>query len=609
MPLNCQMLLDANGCLRHRGPDAAGSWTDETEHVFLGHRRLSIIDLDEAANQPMVSACGRYVMVYNGEVYNFPQLKQKLKHVNWRTHSDTEVVLELFAEFGEQVFPWLNGMFALAIYDRRDKQLILARDQLGIKPLFYQYADGELVFASELKFIATYTQKRNRALKVEREAIPFFLHLGYIPEPLTIYQGVHKFPAGHYAVVKEPGGGMEITRYWNAEQYYPGRAARSEAEALASYRDLLFSSVQDQMVSDVPVGTFLSGGIDSSLVTAVASQVSKGRVNSFSIGFKEPRYDESQYAEAVAKHLGTDHHRFMVSVDDVLEQIPALLDVYDEPFADSSAFPTMLVSKLARQKVTVTLSGDGGDELFHGYGMYQWADRMSNPLLRTVRKPLYLLTQQMSNRMKRGGAIFNYPHAERLPSHIFSQEQYFFSEQELSKLLQEQSFDFGALNSLPAGGTAAERQAYWDITHYLKDDLLVKVDRASMRYSLETRVPLLDLRLVEFALNLDVNLKLRQPVGTKYLMKRVLYELVPQGMFERPKKGFAIPLKDWLKGPLRHLIDEHLSSSRIQEYSIVKVKEVEMLLKRFESGEDYLYNRIWVLVVLHWWLRTQKQEL
>jgi len=604
-----QAMQKATDTLLHRGPNAGGYYLDDTGKVFLGHRRLSIIDLSTTANQPMYSSDGRFAMIYNGEVYNFNELRTKLPEQLWKTHSDTEVILELFAKYGAESFKWLNGMFALAIYDQQNHKLFICRDQVGIKPLFYYWDETDLVFGSELKVIKELLKLEGKqaALQINRTAIPYFLHLGFIPEPLTIYQKVCKFPSAHYATVDASSGKMEFYKYWKAEEHFLTSPVTSEKEALPKYKDLLFDVVQSQMISDVPLGTFLSGGIDSSLVTSVASKLSTQKVKTFSIGFQENKYDESPYAEAIAKHLQTDHQTFKVSVNDILELIPSLLDVYDEPFGDSSAYPTMLVSQLAHQKVTVTLSGDGGDEIFQGYGMYTWAKRLHNPFVKALRKPAYLLTQMMGNRYKRGGALFNYPSEKHLYTHIFSQEQYFFCEKELKDLLVDTSFNFDEINTLHVVNNNAEQadlQAFWDFNNYLKDDLLVKVDRASMKYSLETRVPLLDIRIIEFGLNLDYNLKVQKEYGTKYLMKKVLYELVPKEMFNRPKRGFAIPLKEWLQGPLKYMITDYLNDTIVKEYRIVHPEKISKLLAEFYAGKDYLYNRIWLLIILHWWLKN-----
>ncbi|MEI8278495.1 MAG: asparagine synthase (glutamine-hydrolyzing) [Bacteroidota bacterium] len=606
--INKLALQQATDTLLHRGPDAGGYFNDVSEKVFLGHRRLSIIDLSTVANQPMHSACGRYVMVYNGEVYNFNTLREKLPQQQWKTHSDTEVILELFAAFGTECFSWLNGMFAVAIFDTLHNKLTLCRDQIGIKPLFYYWDKDTFIFSSELKAIKSYfTQSKNSSfLQINKDAVPYFLHLGFIPEPHTIYKNVYKFQAASYAELNLADNNLTFSTYWQPEDHFLKNPLKSEERALTQYKDLLFEAVQSQMISDVPLGTFLSGGIDSSLVTAVAANISTHKVKTFSIGFNEAKYDESEYADSVAKHLGTDHHTFKVSVDDILELIPSLLDVYDEPFADSSAFPTMLVSQLARQHVTVALTGDGGDELFQGYGMYTWANRLHKPLIRTFRKPLYYMTQMMDNRYKRAGHLFDYPSPSRIHTHIFSQEQYCFSEKELNKLLLQPEYYFTKINQLEIydkKGNAGEEQAFWDLKHYLKDDLLVKVDRASMQYSLESRVPLLDVKLVEMGLNIDYTFKVREGYGTKYLMKKVLYDLVPRTLFERPKRGFSIPLREWLRGPLSHLISDYLDDNTIRHCALVEPSAVQLLITKFKSGEDHLYNRIWLLIILHWWCK------
>jgi asparagine synthase (glutamine-hydrolysing) len=590
-------------CLLHRGPDAGASYIDPDGKVYLGHRRLSIIDLSASANQPMYSSDGRYVIVFNGEIYNFPELKGKLPGFPWKTHGDTEVILELFAAFGPSSFAWLNGFFAFSIFDTETKKIYLCRDQIGIKPLFVQRNSEGLIWASELKAICEALPKTPA---MERRAVAYFLHLGFIPEPLSIYEGIEKFPAGCWAVYDTNTRDWSLQRYWDARNHYLKAPLHDERKALQMYRDKLFAAVERQMISDVPLGTFLSGGIDSSLVSAVASKISRHKVNTFSIGFEEASHDEAGYAQKVADHLQTEHHLFRVKMDDILPLVPEFISVYDEPFADSSAFPTMLVSRLARKHVTVTLSGDGGDELFQGYGMYAWAGRLHKQRIRMVRKPLYQASRIMPERYRRAGRLFDYPDVDRIPSHIFSQEQYFFSEQELCRLLVEPSFDFSDLNRLPERGKPQERQAYWDLDHYLKDDLLVKVDRASMHYSLETRVPLLDQELIEFCLNLPLDLKVREGYGTKYLMKKVLYDLVPRPIFERPKRGFSIPLAKWLNGELQPLLREYLNEDVVREMNVVQPAYVSRLLQSFQQGEQFIYNRIWALLVLHWWYKTSK---
>ncbi|MFT6210760.1 MAG: asparagine synthase (glutamine-hydrolyzing), partial [Bacteroidia bacterium] len=380
-----------------------------------------------------------------------------------------------------------------------------------------------------------------------------------------------------------------------------------EVEAKAQLTDLLKESVKRRLVSDVPFGTFLSGGIDSSLVTALAQNSTSEKLKTFSIGFDDAKHDESGFARKVSEHLDTEHYEYRITEKDALELVADILPQYDEPYADSSAIPTMLVSKMAQQEVTMTLSGDGGDELFHGYGMYNWAERMTNPAVKSLRWPISQILSLCDDRYKRIAKVFDYSSSDNLQSHIFSQEQYMFSVSELSNLLinKPEGLSLLTLNStFPRQLTATESQALFDIDFYLKDDLLTKVDRASMKYSLETRVPILDHTVVEFALNLDPALKVKNGVQ-KHLLKEVLYDFVPKEIFDRPKWGFSIPLDKWLKNDLSFLIEDCLSERKIKEVGVVKWQEVETLKKKFFSGQNHLYNRIWLLILLHQWFSTR----
>jgi asparagine synthase (glutamine-hydrolysing) len=367
----------------------------------------------------------------------------------------------------------------------------------------------------------------------------------------------------------------------------------------------VIDSVQKQLISDVPIGTFLSGGVDSSLVTAIASKISGAKkIKTFSIAIDDGKFNESKYATQVSAHLHTDHHEFKVKEKEVLELVDKLIPAYDEPFADSSAFPTMMVSRLAKQYVTVALSGDGGDELFHGYGMYKWAKRLAAPHWQLLKDPLFTASRLLNSKYQRIGNMFAYSDKRHILTHIFSQEQYYFREQELSKLLVNDNFNFDEINhlpNLPNDLSAAERQSFWDLNHYLKDDLLVKVDRASMQYALETRVPLLDYRLVEFAFSLDEKLKIKNG-SMKYLLKEVLFDYVPKEIFDRPKWGFGIPLVKWLKTDLKYLLDKYTSEQVINKYNIVHFAIVDDMRQKYLKGTDYLFNRLWLIIVLHWWL-------
>ena len=601
-------LKEATKLIEHRGPDAEGFYFTDDEKTGLGHRRLSILDLSTSADQPMFSSNGRYVISYNGEIYNYKELKQELKDngASLKTASDTEVILELFAEKGISCFKNFNGMFALAIYDLEQKVLTLCRDQAGIKPLFIYYDETDFIFSSELKAIKAI--KKNQ-LTVNKSAIPHFLHLGFVPHPLTIYNNVQKFPAAQYLQLNANAKSFsnlssQITTFWNLESSIEANSITDEGTAKKTLTGLLFDSIEKQLVSDVPIGTFLSGGIDSSIVTAIASLVSDKKINSFSIAIDDGRFNESKYATQVAAHLQTQHHEFSVKEKEVLELIDNLIPAYDEPFADSSALPTMMVSRLAKKHVTVALSGDGGDELFMGYGMYMWAKRLSEKWVSPARQSLSVASKLMNDKYRRAGNLFDYIDKKNIKSHIFSQEQYFFKEKELDNILIGEKFDFEKLNTnKPAERKlkAEEQQSLWDFNYYLPDDLLVKVDRASMHYSLETRVPLLDYRIIEFAFNLNSKLKMKD--GTmKYLLKKVLYDYVPGQIFERPKQGFSIPLHKWLKADLSYLVEKYTSREIIERHSLLHYPVVEKIRKQYKGGFDYLFNRLWVIIVLHWWL-------
>lgn len=586
--------------LSHRGPDAEGYYCDST--VGLGHTRLSIIDLSTHANQPMHSHCNRYTIVYNGEIYNFKEIAKELD-IKLKTTSDTEVILEAFSRWNVNFVHKLNGMFALAIYDKQNKELYLFRDRMGIKPLLYYWDGQNFAFASELKALLL-IPKIDKEKKINHRAINEFLYLGYIPEPNTIYDNIHKFPAGNYLKLSKQE--FTINPYWKLEKQIKPEVITNYNEAKSQLKKLLISSVSYRLISDVPYGTFLSGGTDSSLVTAIAQSVNNKPIKTFSIGFKEEKYNEANYAKSVADFLRTDHHEFIVSYNDAIPLIDEIITTYDEPYADSSAVPTMLVSKMAKQHVTMTLSGDGGDELFFGYGAYKWAGLLSSPLLQMLKQPTALILSNLPTRFKRASYKFKFDDLSKIKSHIFSQEQYFFTENEINNLLtpewKKQIQLNEHYNNLTRKLTPAEQQAFFDLKYYLKDDLLVKVDRASMKYSLETRVPLLDYRVVEFSLNLSPKLKIRNSIQ-KYLLKEVLYDYIPEKYFNRPKWGFAIPLKQWLKNELKYLLDEYLSDEILNQFKIVNTEEVKTLKKRFFNKEDYLYNRLWLLIVLHKWLK------
>lgn len=592
-----ELMTDA---IAHRGPDAHGYYLNH--NIALGHRRLSIIDLDARSNQPFFSKDKRYVIVFNGEIYNFKSIAQELvqQGVSLHTTSDTEVIVEAFALWGTGFVHKLNGMFAFVIYDTFTKNIFLFRDRVGKKPLYYYLKDGVFLFASEIKAILKHPSVDKNA--IDRSTISTFLQLGYIPEPKTFYSGIHKFPAGHYGVLSSSLE-FSILPYWNISHYIKSNRSITETTAFDQLKFLVNDAVHSRLVADVPVGIFLSGGIDSSLVAASAAQVA--RLKTFSIGFKENKFDESVYAEKVARHLNTDHHSYLLHESEAVEMVDQYLNHFGELFADTSVIPTMLVSKLARQHVTVALTGDGGDELFLGYGSYTWAERLNNPFWKWSSPLIQKILQASSSpRLKRAASLFERVDDSKKKAHIFSQEQYFFSEKELkenvfsdSKLFNE--WTYHRENNLRTL-SAAEQQALFDFQFYLRDDLLVKVDRASMFYGLECRCPLLDYRLAEFAVNLPESLKKRNGT-TKYLLRKMLYEMVPQEYFNRPKWGFSIPLAQWMKNELHHFMD-YLSEENLNKTGIFNSAHINNLITRFMNGEDYLYNRLWVLIIIQKYL-------
>ncbi len=437
-------------------------------------------------------------------------------------------------------------------------------------------------------------------LETNDNAIYAYLHLGYIPSNQTIYNQVFKISQGCFLTYQKD----EISKesYWNVEKKVKKEVNRNFTKSKQELKLLLQESIEKRLISDVPIGTFLSGGIDSSIVTAVAQDVNNSPVNTFSIGFDDKKHNESIHAKKVANYLGTHHSEFILKEQDAIGEIENIINHFDEPFADSSALPTMLVSKMARRHVTVCLSGDGGDELFMGYGAYKWAKRINNPILRTLRLPISkLLYISSRNRNKRAAQVFNSPF-KNWKSHIFSQEQNLFSELEINELLKmnHDNLIVNNLNStveLKRKFSPSEQQAFFDLNYYLIDDLLVKVDRSSMYSSLEARVPLLDHNVVEFALNLDQKFKINKG-EQKYILKELTYDYIPKKIMERPKWGFSIPLEKWLKNELNYLITKYLNEDSLTKTNILNKIVVSNLLKRFHNGESYLYNRIWSLIIL-----------
>lgn len=619
--------------LVRRGPDDSGIWTDAAGRVALGHRRLSILDLSAAGHQPMASTCGRYLTVFNGEVYNHAELRRQLEHAGhapeWRGHSDTETLLAGVAWWGlEETLRRCVGMFALAIWDREERVLQLARDRMGEKPLYYGYAGDALVFGSELKALRAFPGMH---LEVDRQSLALFMQLAYVPAPRSIFIGVHKLEPGMVLTVplervREP----RLSRYWSLPQVAAAAARqpfRDPKEAVDTLEAGLRSAVRSQCIADVPVGAFLSGGVDSSTIVALLQQEAGRRVQTFTIGFEETAFDEAPFARAVANHLGTEHHEMRVSASDAYDLIPQLPQVYDEPFADSSQIPTWFVCRAARSRVTVALSGDAADELFGGYNRYLWGRRVWNnvrhlpvPLRKAIAHVATSIPESGWNRlghlMHRGHRLQNLGGKVHRLAHQLSGVK---GPEDVYKIAIAQwptaftpviGADAAILAASPdlalAERTAGseERMMFWDSMGYLPDDILTKVDRAAMNVSLETRAPFLDHRVVELAWRLPLEMKIRHGKG-KWALRQVLYRHVPSELIERPKSGFGIPIGQWLRGPLRDWAENLLGEARLRHEGFLDVAAVRRTWADHLAGTRDWSARLWCVLMFEAWLEGQ----
>jgi asparagine synthase (glutamine-hydrolysing) len=615
----------------HRGPDSAGTWIDAQAGIALGHRRLAIIDLSAHGHQPMVSNSQRYVITYNGEIYNHLELKQQLGSAfAWRGHSDTEIMLAAFETWGvTQAVKKFVGMFAIALWDTQERLLYLIRDRMGEKPLYYGWLGNNFVFGSELKSLKVHPAWQQA---INPDAVSLFMRYNCIPAPYTIYENIRKLEPGHILIINHDKH-VRDTVYWDLKSVITEPTAQtnfsSDKQAIDVLELKLSQAVKQQMQADVPLGAFLSGGIDSSTIVALMQAQSPQPIKTFTIGFEDANYNEAVQAKAIAKHLNTQHTELYLSAEQARAIIPDLSTFYDEPFADASQLPTYMVAKMTREHVTVSLSGDGGDELFAGYNRYTWVPaiwrRISflpapmrfllTKLLQTIPPAMwdkiFVLLQPLlpdfaqqrnpGDKMHKLASILDSatPHAlyHRLISHWHSHEG----------LVPQANHNNLILKDLTREITAqplVESMMYMDSQRYLPDDILVKVDRAAMAVSLETRIPFLDHRVVEFAWSLPLGMKIRNG-QSKWILRQLLERHVPRELFERPKMGFGVPIDTWLRGPLKEWASDLLSKSMLDKHSLLDARLVQKKWQEHLSGTRNWQYHLWDVLMFQAWYEKQ----
>jgi asparagine synthase (glutamine-hydrolysing) len=589
--------------LAHRGPDSHGVWVDPQAGIALGHRRLAIIDLSDEGHQPMFSASGRYGVVFNGEVYNFRAMRERLETegCRFRSHSDTEVLLAAIESWGlEKALLEANGMLALALWDKKERTLYLARDRLGKKPLYYGWAGTTFLFASELKAFHKYPAFTP---EIDRDVLAVYCRNNYVPGPWSIYRNVYKLPPASYLSISPATGSdksspLPSNQYWSAaaaaETGISNRDHLTDEEGISRLEIILEQAVDQRMISDVPLGAFLSGGIDSSLIVALMQKKASKPIRTFSIGFEEAEYNEAEHARAIARHLNTDHTEFYVTAKEAQELVTDLPAIFDEPFADSSQIPTWYVSHLARKHVTVALSGDGGDEGFAGYNRYARAQRLAN-ILKLPYSLRHIAAKVLAGR-------------ERVAAGLGVRDRDGLYRVMMSYWLDPENVVIGAVEApvamtapavLPAGANPLDHMMLADMRAYLPDDILAKVDRASMAVSLETRAPLLDYKVIEFSWRLPLAMKVRDGEG-KWILRRLLERYVPPALFDRPKQGFGVPHASWLRGPLRDWAEGLLDEKRLSDDGLFDVTVVRKVWREHLNGKDQ-GSKLWGILMFQAW--------
>jgi asparagine synthase (glutamine-hydrolysing) len=594
-------LAVASDALRQRGPDDSGTWSDP--QVLFGHRRLAVLDLSPAGHQPMQTADGRFVIVYNGEIYNHLELRDRLPTPpgGWRSTSDTETILEAYRAWGPESLSQLNGMFAFAIWDRSERRMFLARDRMGVKPLYYASRAQCLAFASRPRSLLALDPELGA--RTDPEALKIYLELGYMPAPLTFYAAVRKLPPAHFIICDARG--LSIQRYWDFRPVQPDASAllRPQGELLEELGALLREAVRARLLADVPLGAFLSGGIDSALVVAAMMHAGVAAPKTFTIGFREKSFDESHDAARTAAHFGVDHTTETLDVDSLLNLLPTYVEEFDEPFADSSAFPTMAVSRLARRTVTVALTGDGGDELFGGYHYYRIAQHLRDfqglpaALRRAARRVLGVMPAHRAKLLSEVIASDDVAATHAFMRGIGKDFGLLLREDALIGTTDAASWFAGSAASFAGELSPADVGMRLDAMYVLPDLYLQKVDVASMAFSLEAREPLLDYRLVEWAMRLPVELKIRGST-TKYLLKQLLCRNLPDEFVHRPKRGFSVPVATWLRGPLREWATQLLHDRELVERASLEPVRVQSLLNLHLDGSRDAHPLLWGILML-----------
>ena len=619
--------------LNHRGPDFQSSFEDQENKIILFHSRLSIIDITKNGNQPMVSSSGRYVIVYNGEIYNHLKLREKLKNefnfCEWKRTSDTETLLELFENYSfKDTLNQIDGMFAFCLYDKKNKQLYLVRDRIGEKPLYFGFVNNDFLFSSELKSIKKHPEFKK---KISRFALNDFFNFGYIKSPYSIYENIFKLPPGNFINIDLRNKLNQykdhnliknfFSSYWNVEQDYQS-LKESDVESYSSFKNNLKNnlreSVSSQLISDVPIGCFLSGGIDSSLISCLMQEVSLNKIKTFTIGFKDKIFDESIFAKKIANHLKTEHHELILNVNDTLDDINNLYKIYDEPFADSSQIPTLAVSRLASKEVKAVLSGDGGDELFGGYNRYF----MVSPLWQKIKLLPYNIRKILGTLIMHSPSSFyslfkflNFNNIEDKVKKIGSRLSYLQNKKELYESLIRQwdpnekilldNFDQNLNSTFSNNINFEEMMMIKDKQSYLPDDILCKVDRASMFNSLETRAPFLSKKILELSAKCPLKYKISNNSG-KIILKDILRDYLPKNLSERPKMGFGIPLKEWLKNDkVDNYVSQTLDIKKLKKDNIINTEYLEKILIEHKSGKRNWEHKIWSVLTFQNWYNNQ----